>query len=533
MSGRCRPEERARYSGELAEEKEKLAAFDAQLVLCKERIAQLQVRSPIDGLVVTWDLKNHLIRKPVQRGQTLLRVADPAGPWQLELHMPEDRMGYIAAADEKLNQENQAKHEHRGLPVTYILATDPGTQHQGTVSEIARSAEVHGEEGNTVLIKVAIDKKDLPEPASGGDRDRQNLLRSAVDWLRLVPRPDRVRSIAYFVPALKGDRIPMRHDKSFPRGATASLPSSAEKTVGQANPGLRRLAFVVVLGVCVAAGVVRAQDKSAVATIKQCTLTLIEQAEVPAQEAGVLKSVATKEGRQVTNGDLLAQVDDAKTQMELKVAQAKLAAAKEKATDDINIRYSKASADVAKADYAVNAKANEAVPNAVPQEVLREKLMKCVESSLAIEKAKMEMRIAVHEAEVSQAEVDAAEENINRHHIRAPLNGMVVKVYRHAGEWVQPGDPVLHVVRIDHLWVEGFANVDTYHPSALKNRDAEVVVTLAGGRQRTFPGKVIFVDPRVENGGAFLVRVEVQNVEENGSWVLSPGLSAEMHILLK
>ena len=61
----------------------------------------------------------------------------------------------------------------------------------------------------------------------------------------------------------------------------------------------------------------------------------------------------------------------------------------------------------------------------------------------------MEMRIAVHEAEVGQAEVEAAEENINRHQIRSPLNGMVVKVHRHAGEWVQPGDPVLHVIRID------------------------------------------------------------------------------------
>ena len=138
---------------------------------------------------------------------------------------------------------------------------------------------------------------------------------------------------------------------------------------------------MVILGVFAAAGVALAQDKSAVATIKQCTLTLIEQAEVPAQEAGVLKSVATKEGRQVTNGDLLAQVDDAKTQMELKVAKAKLAAAKEKATDDINIRYSKASAEVAKADYEVNAEANRKVPGSVPQEVLREKLMKCVESS--------------------------------------------------------------------------------------------------------------------------------------------------------
>ena len=117
--------------------------------------------------MVTWDLKNHLIRRPVQRGQTLLRVADPAGPWQLELHMPEDRMGFIAAAQEKLNQENKAKHEQRGCPSPISWPPTRARKHQGTVSEIARSAEVHGEEGNTVLIKVAIDKKDLPDLRPG------------------------------------------------------------------------------------------------------------------------------------------------------------------------------------------------------------------------------------------------------------------------------------------------------------------------------------------------------------------------------
>jgi hypothetical protein len=38
----------------------------------------------------------------------------------------------------------------------------------GKVKEIGRTAEVHGEEGNTVLVRVAIDKNDLPtEPRPG------------------------------------------------------------------------------------------------------------------------------------------------------------------------------------------------------------------------------------------------------------------------------------------------------------------------------------------------------------------------------
>lgn len=47
------------------------------------------------------------------------------------------------------------------LNVSYILATDPGTTHYGYVEDVHLSAEVRGEEGNTVLIKVAINKDDL------------------------------------------------------------------------------------------------------------------------------------------------------------------------------------------------------------------------------------------------------------------------------------------------------------------------------------------------------------------------------------
>ena len=38
---------------------------------------------------------------------------------------------------------------------------------RGEITEIHRSAEVRGDEGNTVLIKVAIDKTELPQLRPG------------------------------------------------------------------------------------------------------------------------------------------------------------------------------------------------------------------------------------------------------------------------------------------------------------------------------------------------------------------------------
>ena len=69
--------------------------------------------------------------------------------------MPEDRMGYVAAAQQAISAD---------LPVTYMLATHPGSTRQGTVQEVAESAEVQTtEEGSTVLIKVKINEDDVAE----------------------------------------------------------------------------------------------------------------------------------------------------------------------------------------------------------------------------------------------------------------------------------------------------------------------------------------------------------------------------------
>jgi multidrug efflux pump subunit AcrA (membrane-fusion protein) len=157
-SGKLNSEKRDQSLGQQYVLDQQIKSYEDQLQLYMERRKDLLVLSPIDGEVITWDLRRNLSRRPVQQGETLMQVADPSGEWQLELHMPENRMGHIFAAQKGLGES---------LEVPYILATEPGTTRYGKVTEIQRSAEVHGEDGNTVLIKVAIDKNDIPQLQPG------------------------------------------------------------------------------------------------------------------------------------------------------------------------------------------------------------------------------------------------------------------------------------------------------------------------------------------------------------------------------
>ena len=151
-------EEKNRLSGQLLQLRETYESLGLQLELYRHKQEQLRVVSDIEGQVVTWQVGERLLRRPVRQGQILMSLANPDGAWELELHMPEDRMGHIATA---------ARASDQPLEVTYILATRPGESHVGQVKEIEAAAEVRGEQGNTVLIEVAIDKSKLADLRPG------------------------------------------------------------------------------------------------------------------------------------------------------------------------------------------------------------------------------------------------------------------------------------------------------------------------------------------------------------------------------
>lgn len=268
-------------------------------------------------------------------------------------------------------------------------------------------------------------------------------------------------------------------------------------------------------------------------TLPNCLLSLDEEALVPAQEAGVLLKIPVREGQQVAKGELLAQIDDILPQKQYDVARFKLKVAEKQANDDIDVRYAAAAYDVAEKKLQKSLQANAQTRGTVPETEIDVQRLERDKFRLSIEKAQKDLVVADLQRQVSEAELKAAEANLERRRIMAPLDAVVVELTRHEGEWVQPGDPVMRLVRVDRLRVEGFLNAKDYRASEVRGQPVSVVVELARGQHETFPGNIVYVKPLVEAGGEFLVRAEVQNRREDGVWVLSPGLNAKMSIQLR
>jgi len=297
------------------------------------------------------------------------------------------------------------------------------------------------------------------------------------------------------------------------------------------------LALISMAAVAGWVGRARAENPLGPPVLPHCLVSLVDEADVPAQEPGVITALTVKEGQRVAKGDLLARIDDVQAQCEKRKAQAEKAAAVEQATNDITVRYAQAEADVALFAYLKSKQAYDAVPGSVTQVDLKRLNLEHERAVLSIDKAKLDMRVAAFTAEEKGAEADAADEAIRRRQIKAPLDGVVSQITPHLGEWVKPGDSVVHILRMDRLQVEGFLEAKQYPQSEI--RDRTVTVTLKGAKNTEpveFTGRIVFVSPQEEAGNEYRIKAEVENRLVPGSnveWLLHPGTNVTMRIDLK
>lgn len=255
----------------------------------------------------------------------------------------------------------------------------------------------------------------------------------------------------------------------------------------------------------------------------------INQAEVPAQEQGVLTKFFVYEGYAVNQNDPVAQIDDEQAKMSVQVQQAKLNAAEREASNDVNIRYAKAARNVAEAELKSAKETIARVPGAVPATEIRKLELSVVQATLQIEQSTNQFEISKYQVDVSKAELDAAKLGVTRRVVKSPISGIIVEKYRNEGEWVKPGDPIVKVVYLEKLRVKTTFDINRIPMQKVMKHSAKITVVQKPGM--TFNGKVVFANPVIQSGGAYEVWIDVDNVQEkDGFWALQPGMNAVVTI---
>ncbi len=261
--------------------------------------------------------------------------------------------------------------------------------------------------------------------------------------------------------------------------------------------------------------------------IDSVLVTVLEKADVPAREAGVLATLDVREGDIVEAGQVVGSLDDKLATLERDRVQVELELAQEHASNDVQIRFAQKAEAVTQAELKRAQESVEKFSKAVSQTELDRLRLTTEKATLEIEQARRDQKEAGIEARVKQQELKLAEEVVRRRGIVAPISAVVVQVSKGPGEWVQPGETVLRIVRIDRLRAEGFADARVMNRQ-LAGRPVTLRVEQPGEQPLSFTGKLVFVSPEVNR---FNGQVRIWAEIENPQLTLRPGLTAAMSVL--
>lgn len=296
------------------------------------------------------------------------------------------------------------------------------------------------------------------------------------------------------------------------------------------------MTMLLIANLILAAQPVDRAPNATVLELPSCLISLIDEVSLPAQEAGVLQEIVAKEGIRFNAGDVLGKVDETETKLRQKAAKFKLDVASEKATNDAEVKVQQAIIELAKAEYEESIAINkDSGGSAIPPTQLRRQRVQWTKAALDCVAAEMLLKVAGLERNVSAAELEAVDNELERRTLRAPFDGVVVEMFRRQSEWVQPGEPVLKFVRMDRVRIEAFVDAREVSPGQVAGAAVEISVSLPGGvPEKKLPGKISYVNPVVGSIGQYRVWAEVDNLPGRGDypWLLRPGTTAGMKITL-
>jgi macrolide-specific efflux system membrane fusion protein len=262
--------------------------------------------------------------------------------------------------------------------------------------------------------------------------------------------------------------------------------------------------------------------------IDACVVDLIDDIDVPARETGPLVDLSVKEGAAVAHGELLGKIDDQVAQRKLDETTAKLRAAEKKANSTVEIDYAQATFEVANQEYEINRSLR--AKGSISMSEYQKSYLAKQQAELSIVKAKNDLEIERLNAEAQSVELNAVNDAITRHQITSPLDGNVLKLYRQPGEWVQAGDKVLQIVRMNRLQVQGFIEATNFDPHEIDGRKVIARAKLARDRTEDFFGVVVNVGLQMRGDRRYAIVAEVDNRTENDRWLLIPGSEVDLTI---
>ena len=261
-------------------------------------------------------------------------------------------------------------------------------------------------------------------------------------------------------------------------------------------------------------------------TVNPVLIKVIEEVAVPAIQEGPILNIQVREGQVVEFGQMLMQLDDQRARLKQQQAELEKKIAAKKAGNRSGVLLAETETRVANSSLQRALESRKRFPDTPSQAEVDEIELRVAQAKQHFEQATQEYQLAELAKDLTVKNLELATFEVERHQIKSPIQGAITEIIAKKGEWVRPGEPLVRVMRVDRLKVEGFLKREAVSPSLL-DRSVSIVVEGGEAEKARHPGKIVFISPVVEpNDRTQRIVAEV----DNSKGLLGPGLRAKMII---
>jgi multidrug resistance efflux pump len=268
--------------------------------------------------------------------------------------------------------------------------------------------------------------------------------------------------------------------------------------------------------------------------VRDCIVRFAQEVRVPALGTGRIGQMHAKPNDAIKQNSPIARLDDRSLTIRRRSAQMQLQAAKNAASDSSAIQSAELELEAAEANLRADQSNHRESRASVSLSQLRRSELEVRRSRAELAKAKKQSEESKLNVDLRDADLEMIDDQINSLTIESPIAGVALEVTRSAGEWIERGETIATVGRIDRLHVHALLRSDQLSPTVCRGLPVSVHWNdSTSNAARSLRGKVLSVDPQMLPGGRYRLHAEIVNQaqsDDGTQWLLNPGMEVRMKV---